>query len=369
MTDLTASAAAQGRKKKRRKWPIVVAIILIIAVIIAALLGWLYFKFEGMLGNMTQHPIDVNNIAITKENSDRLSNFRNIAILGSDARHPENTLKTRSDAMIILSINKDNGDVTMTSVLRDSYLNMKDKQGNDKIDKLTHAHRFGGPENAIRSLNENLDLNIKEYIEVSWVTVEKMVDAVGGLEFDIKDYEVDEMNRYIRDTNRFLQGDTKEIAAPGKQKLNGIQTVTYCRIRHVGDGDSERASRMRLALEASLKKVKKLKLKQLDALAEDAFPDVYTNMKPKTIMKLALGLPKYEVHNGKAWPYRFDGKKIDGIWYDVPIVLDNNVTAFHERIFGQKDYKPSDRVMELSQMIQERTGLVKGSPAQGDKLD
>lgn len=369
MSDTVVSDKPQTGKKKRKKWPIVIVIILIIIVVLAASLGWLYRKADKMLGMLQQHPIDKDNIALTAENQERLSNFRNIVILGSDARDPENILKTRTDAIILMTINKETGKITMTSVLRDSFLNMQDDNGQDKIDKITHAHSFGGPENTIRSLNENLDLNIEEFVELSWLTVETLVDALGGLEFDIKDYEVDEMNRYIRDTNRFLQGNAKEIAAPGKQTLNGIQTVTYCRIRHVGDGDSERASRMRIAMEASIKKAKTLKIKELEKVAEKVFPLVYTNMESKSIIRLVPGIPKYKLENGAAWPYRFDGKKIDGTWYDVPIVLDNNVKAMQERLFGLEAYQPSDRVMEISQQIQEISGLVHDSPAQGDELD
>lgn len=355
--------------KKRKKWPKVVAVIVIIAVIIAAALGWLYTKADKMLGKIEQHPIDLEKIALTDDNENNLSNFRNIAVLGSDARDPKNTLKTRSDAVIILSLNKKTRKITMVSVLRDSFLNMKDVNGEDKIDKLTHAHRFGGPENTIRTLNENLDLNIKEYVELSWTTIEKMVDAMGGLEFNIEDYEVDEMNRYIRDTNRFLGGQAEEIAAPGKQTLDGIQTVTYCRIRHVGDGDVERASRMRIAMDAVFKKARTLKISELEEVADQVFPLVYSNMSPRSMIWLGVGGLRYDLENGASWPYRFDGKQINGIWYDVPIVLDNNVKALHERLFGEKDYKPSKRVMELSKQIQELSGLVVDSPAQGEKLD
>ena len=140
----------------------------------------------------------------------------------------------------------------MVSVVRDSFLQLEE---NDQlvIDKLTHAHAYGGPVNTIRAINRNLDLNIKEFIRIDWKTVADTVDCLGGLELPITKGEINEMNKYIKDTNQSLDGSKKKIKKAGMQKLNGVQVVTYCRIRK-NDGDEQRAERYRAAMAAALKK-------------------------------------------------------------------------------------------------------------------
>lgn len=353
------------RKKRRRITGLIILTVLILLIAMTA--AAVYFYARGLFLKFSQHPIDKTKIEINEQVDRELKDYDNILILGADARHKENTLKTRSDGIILMSLNKNSGKVKMTSILRDSFLRI-DRDGKSMLDKLTHAHAFGGPENTVRALNRNLDLNISKYMEVNWYTVEKVADALGGLEFDIKEHEINEMNRYIDDTNRHLKGSTVHIKKAGKQVLNGIQTVTYCRIRHVGNGDMERASRMRIAIEAAYKKIKNMKLDEIEKFAEKVFPDIYTNITPEEMMGLALMLPKVKIENQKSWPYSFDGINIDGVWYDAPIMHDRNVQLLHERLFGQKKFKISRIVQEISDEIQQKTGFGPKTPSQGETL-
>lgn len=358
----------KSKKRKARRWSMlkfIFFLLVLFLIVVGAISCTTYFYNCGMniFEKFNYVSIDKKRLDIDKDVSEELSEYRNIVLLGIDAREGEDPNKCRSDAVVLVSIHKKTGRINMTSVLRDSYL-MLDEKGNKVLDKLTHAHAYGGPENTIRALNRNLDLNVREFMTVNWRTVAKLADAMGGIDMKIKDYEVDEMNRYIDDTNRNLHGDKTHIDKPGIHRLNGIQTVTYCRIRHVGNGDSERAARMRKVIQAIVKKSKTMSLSQLEAVANKVLPDIDTNIEPKEMFWLALKGASFKIESSRRWPYRFDGAKLEGVWYDAPIVLSSNVKALHEKLFLQKNYRPTDRVENISQQIIEITGYGINQPSQ-----
>lgn len=352
-------ANVQTKRKKTKKKTKILIIILVVVLIVAATGGALayytYGKLIRTLDKVDSVSLENEDLDINKDVEENLKNYRNILLLGIDTRAGEDDETCRSDACIVMSINKETEEVKLISVVRDSYLDLEEN-GIHTIDKLTHAHAYGGPVNTIRALNRNLDLNIKEYVRVNWQTVADVVDNMGGLTANIKDYEVDEMNKYIKDTNQSLKGDGTMITKTGKQKLNGVQAVTYCRIRKVGNGDVERAQRMRRMIKAACTKAKELKLSELNTLANKTLPEINTSISSKSLAKLLINFSNYEIKDSEGWPYTWDGATIDGVSYDVPITLETNVAALHEKVFEEKDYTPTDRVKEISQQVAEKSG-------------
>ncbi|MBR6444452.1 MAG: LCP family protein [Firmicutes bacterium] len=293
--------------------------------------------------------------------SEDLKDYRSILLLGVDARANQDVSKCRSDAMVVLTINKKTNKLALTSIMRDSFLYLDEGENYKVLDKLTHAHVYGGPVNTIRAINRNLDLNITGYMRVNWRTVADLADAFGGIEVNIKDYEIDEMNKYIKDTNRSLHGSTKMIKKAGKQTLNGVQTVTYCRIRKVGNGDKERTLRMRRVVKQLVKKATQMDLHKLSETADEVLPQIQTSLDPDSLMTILRGYREFEVNKSKTWPYKYAGLMIDNgsghrLWYDVPITLESNVIKLHEKVFKQKNYEPSDTVKEINQQIMIKAG-------------
>jgi anionic cell wall polymer biosynthesis LytR-Cps2A-Psr (LCP) family protein len=172
------------------------------------------------------------------------------------------------------------------------------------------------------------------------------------------------MNKYIRDTNRSLHGSRKPIRHAGRQKLNGIQAVTYCRIRKVGGGDMERAQRMRTVFKCCYSKLMDMNLFELGAFADKVLPEIRTSMTGEQALQLVLRGCRYDISASQGWPYNWDGATIDGVSYDVPITLESNVVKLHKKAFGQKNYKAPDRVREISQRICESSGYY-GSGSSG----
>lgn len=364
---MSTEANADAKTKKRRKIKIII-IIALIAVIgatayVSAKMMIVQTKktFEEKLKAFDYVSLKGKDLSIDPKVKKDLKNYRNILLIGIDARKGEDNDKTRSDAIVIMTINKNTNKFELTSVLRDTYLDIEE-EGYHTFDKINHAHAYGGPVNLIRALNRNMDLNIDSFIRVNWQTVADISDAFGGVTMNIKDYEIDEMNRYVADTNRSLNGSKRRIKKAGRQKLNGVQTVTYCRIRHVGNGDMERAQRMRRVARALMKKATAKSLKELFTIADRILPQIKTSISPKDMMSLLIGYNKLELAESNNWPDKIVGLQLpDGsgmnIWYDIPVTIKSSVQHLHKDLFGQKKYMPTKRVLNISQQVINKTGL------------
>lgn len=266
--------------------------------------------------------------------SKSLSNYRNIVIFGVDDR--TDSFSGRSDSIILVSINKKTSEVKLCSVYRDTYLKITDRS----LDKVTHAYAYGGPELAISTLNQNLDLNITEFATVNFESTKEIIDSVGGITLQIDSDEV-----------KHITG----INSSGKHHLNGSQALQYSRIRYEEGGDYKRTERMRTVLTAVFDKVKTLGLSELNNLANELLPLVKTNISTLDVISLLPNIASFKVNTNIGWPYEVKGITLDR-WYGVPVTLEENVSKLHEELFGQTGYVPSDTVKEISNSIINKTG-------------
>lgn len=327
----------------------IILLILIILAIIAVTTG--YFFIKGKLSKMQQVDIDENNLNVSETVAENLSGYRNIAIYGVDSRDSSLGKGNRSDCIIIASINNDTKEIKLVSVYRDTYVDI-DGYG---LDKITHAYSYGGPELALKTLNENLDLNVTEFVTVNFDAVADAVNALGGVEIDIEANEIDYLNSYLAETSRVTGLETEQITDTGLQTLDGVQAVAYSRIRYTEGGDYKRAERMRTVIEAMFKKLKTKSLGEINDLADKILPEVYTNLDPDEIIKMAPTVLGYSISDSIGWPYEVKGITTDR-WYSVPVTLESNVKKLHEEAFGEENYEPSEAVKEISEQIVDRTG-------------
>ena len=145
------------------------------------------------------------------------------------------------------------------------------------------------------------------------------------------------------------------ITEPGIQTLDGVQAVSYARIRHTDGGDYRRTERMRTVIEAMFEKLKTKSLGEINDLADQILPEIYTNIGPDEIIMLAPTILQYEINESIGWPYDVEGITLD-LWYGVPVTLESNVKELHMEAFGEENYTPSEAVQEISDRIIERTG-------------
>ncbi len=323
-------------KKKGRKLKAFGITVLILLVLLAILIGSIFWFINSKLGMMQQVEIDEDDLNISEEVAESLSNFRNIAIFGIDSREDSYSKGNRSDCIIIASLNNDTKELKLISVYRDTYVQIEGYG----LDKITHAYSYGEAPLAIKTLNTNFDLNITEFVTVNFDAVQEIVDYIGGITITVTEEEVS-----------YISG----ITEAGTYDLTGEQALAYARIRYTDGGDYKRTERMRDVLVAVLEKVKTFNISELNQFIDQLLPEVYTNITASDVFSMIPSLTSIKVTDSIGWPYETRGITLDR-WYGVPVTLESNVTRLHQEIFGETDYVASDTVKEISQEIIDATG-------------
>ena len=346
------------KKKKMNKGLKIFLIILLVLVIFILGLGVAGYTFvNGKIGKMQKENIDTTAVGINEETKQELKGYRNIALLGIDSRADDYGLGNRSDCMMIASINQETNEIKLISVYRDTYVYVMEN-GTKRLDKITHAYSYGGAQNTLKSLNEAMDLNITEFVTVNFDAVIAAVDSLGGVYIDIDKSEIKYVNDYIDATSESSGVKSSHITHSGRQKLDGVQAVSYTRVRYTAGGDYKRTERMRTVVEAMLSKAKTLNVGQLNSFADTILPKIRTNISTSEIWGLIPKLASFKVTESIGWPYDTKGITLDR-WYGVPVTLQSNVERLHKEAFEQEDYEASDTVKEISAAIVKKTGYSK----------
>lgn len=347
------------KQKPKKKMNIFVKILLtlliIIVIFVTVVFTTIYIYLKNKLGKIDYVDLKSSEITINHGVDESLATYRNIALLGIDARSDTFGTGNRSDCIMILSLNEKTKDVKIASVYRDTYLNI-DGHG---LDKVTHAYSYGGPKLALNTLNKNLDLNITEFVAINFDTVRVVVDSIGGVEMPIDSQEVKYINGYINSLNKQFGTSSANITSPGTYKLDGVQALAYSRIRYTDGGDYKRTERMRDVFIAVFKKAKTMNISELNNLANTILPHVSTNISESEIMGMIPKAISFNIKDSFGWPYETEGKMITKVWYGVPINLQKNVSKLHESLFNEVNYEPTDTVKNISNDIIKTTGYGK----------
>lgn len=220
------------------------------------------------------------------------SSITNIALFGVDTRDVD--IGTRSDSMMILTVDNTRHKLKLISLMRDSLVPIEENR-----DKLCHAYAYGGPELAIRTINQNFGMDITEYIAVDFGQMKELIDRIGGIYVDVSEKERVEANKFIKAYQKEKGVPVDErtpIAEAGYQHLNGVQAMCYARIRKGGTGDDwGRVERQSVVLQAMFDQVKDMGTTELIGLMTDMLPHVTTSLSPTEILPLLLG----EIKGGK----------------------------------------------------------------------
>ena len=308
------------RKRRFRR------VLLIVTIIILATFAYVNAHLNSLKTvNISK---DDKDLGIKKKN--REDEIINIALFGGDRRGQEDVV--HSDAIMILSIDKVHKKVKLSSIMRDTYVDVYD-HGKTKIN---HAYAYGGPELAIRTLNENFNLNIRDYAFVDFYSFEELVDAVGGIDIDIKEIEIKEINRCIREIAEIKNTKPTLIRNSGINHLNGEQAVAYSRIRKVGGGDYERTERQRKVMDELFKKGKDVDISKYPAIIDSIFPHIETSLSKMEIMKLGTYVLTNNIQTIDQARFPTDehshGEFIEKVWYLVTD-LEETEKEIHEFIY------------------------------------
>ncbi|NLP34796.1 MAG: LCP family protein [Clostridiales bacterium] len=257
----------------------------------------------------------------------------NILLIGSDTRKPEN--RGRSDAMIVVSINKKTKTITATSILRDIYLKIPGKNNN----RINAAYVYGGAELLMETIEQNFRLKVDRYASVDFYVFIDIIDALGGVTLDVTEKEIKVINNFVAEFNRRTDQEETfdQLTEPGIILLNGKQALAYARNRSVGNNDFERTARQRRVLEQIFLKVKDIGLLELSNLMNKLLPQVITNLTEGEIFSLILSLPSYAMYDLQQWSIPVNGSyshlRIRGMSV-LGIDFDENIREIEKRIFG-----------------------------------
>ncbi len=351
------SARAKAKKKKRRIILFVVEIFVLL-IMLVVLYGVLKTEKIGKI-SINEDDIVINDQVVQNTT---MKGYRNIALFGVDARNGALGKGTRTDTIIIASVNEDTRDVKLVSVYRDTYLNLS----NDSYNKCNSAYAKGGPEQAINMLNMNLDMNITDYVTVGFAGLVDTINELGGVEIDVDSSELDHLNNYQICIAEDLGTTYTPVKSTGLQTLDGMQATAYCRIRYTKGNDFKRAERQREVLMAVTEKAKKASPSTLNSIANKVFPQVSTSLGLEEIISLLGGVTDYSIVDNTGFPFESNrttgniGKKGSCV---IPMSLAENVELLHKFLFDAPDYVASDSVKEYSKKIESDTSSYVGKSA------
>ncbi len=341
---------------------LVVEIIVLIAVLVALYLVTRIEKIQKRSFNTEVVEEQVAPEVKEEVEHGTMKGYRNIALFGVDSTEGELDQNTRTDTIMIMSINQDTGDVKLVSVYRDTLLDV----GGGNYNKANVAYARGGPEQAINMLNRNLDLNITDYVTVGYGGLTEVVNALGGIEINVEENEISHLNNYQSTMAKELHMNYNEVTQPGMQRLDGLQATAYCRIRYTYGWDYRRAARQREVLYAIIKKAQNASVPQLTTIANSAFGEIVTSYEMSDLIADINAIASYHVVEESNVEEMQNGFPQDTLRIQanlgnslgdcvVPRSLDQNVAWLHEFLFGDTDHEVSQAVEDASKAIDEMT--------------
>lgn len=263
-------------------------IILSISVVIISTISNVYAlnSYIEVTNKSNENIIQSNNDKQEKkiDSSKKNKGVSNILLIGSDSKNFDNV--GRSDAMMILTIDDKNKSIKLTSLVRDTLVNIP----GHGYEKLTHAYAYGGAKLLLDTIEQNFKISIKDYAAVNFNSFIDLVDVLGGVEVNVKEKEIDHLNDVIVNSFNTSNKEAEEpqfIRSDGKQLLNGYQALAYARIRKV-DSIYERDTRQREVLKSIADKLVELPITNYPKVIKKILPYVDVNISMSKLINLAI---------------------------------------------------------------------------------
>ena len=268
--------------RKKKSWSttkkVVLSLVMVLVILIGTVLG--FYKHIKNKIYVKKEPSISNNDSEFKE----VEGITNVLLIGVDARDLDEPC--RSDSMIIATLDNNNKKVKLTSLFRDTLV---DIPGHGEA-KLNAAYMLGGPELLMKTVKETYNVNIDKYIIINFWGFETIVDYIGGIEVDVKDYQLEELNKYIGESTG---GNDCPVEKAGIQTLNGKQALSYARIRYnVGD-EYERTDRQREVIFKVIEKLQNTKPSKYLGIMNTMLEYIKTNIDPLEALNMAYTIYKF----------------------------------------------------------------------------
>jgi LCP family protein required for cell wall assembly len=312
----TPDGQEKPKKKKKRGCgcgTMIICFILIVALLGAGSIGYLY-----SLCGKTNYVKSKDNAYISSSQLKSSNDVKNILLLGTD-QDSEDT--SRSDTMMLVSIDKKNKEIKFTSFMRDMWVTIP---GNGES-KMNAAYAYGGAQLVMDTIEYNFKIDIDNYVMVDFEMFKKLIDGLGGVTVDITESEAN-----------FINKTTHATVKTGTNTLDGDYALIYCRIRKL-DSDFMRTQRQRKVMAAIMDKIKTQNVFKTFSAMTQVLPLVTTDMSAMELTTFALSSVSLLKYSNDQMRIPVDGmytsKRIKGQDAIVPD-LNDNVKALQQFIYG-----------------------------------
>lgn len=315
---------------KNRKIKILAAVLALLILAAAGGYGYFYYQLSRMKHveipktNAELGIADIEEEKVPTASAVQDYDITNIALFAISRQAGDEPYN--SDTIIILSIDKTHNKIKLSSILRDTYANVEGLG----MTKINYAYASGGPLLAIKTLNSNFNLDIKDYATVDYEGFRDIIDKIGGVEITVKEYEIPVMKRV-------------GIYSAGTYNLNGKQALEYCKTRSVGNVDYERTDRQRAVLSKVFDKIKSGGAAKYPSLVSALLPYTETSMSSSDIISLGISIFTANINDMEQVRFPLagysEGEMIGDLYYEVS---DLNVTAAQIHSFIYFDQNPED---------------------------
>jgi len=351
MDNQDAGRQMKTGKFRIRKW-IIVIIVIIAAAAAVIIIGEVHSlsKSISSVERVAQQEVhDMTNSNLSEPTVQGMRGRWTIALFGLDGRSKK-IENANSDVIMIVSIDNDSGAIKIASVYRDTCFKIK-----KSFRKVNSAYAEGGPAEAVSVLNQNLDLQIDDYIAVNWKTVADAVNILGGTDIDVTSQQMKWINGYITETVKSTGIGTMQLTHSGLQHLDGVQTVAYCRIRYDVD-DFGRTQKQRDVLQQLMDKAKSANFSVLNNLIETVFPETASSIDTDKLIEMGKTIGKYSIASTAGFPGTKFCKTVSGNDFVFADGFAENVSALHDFLYGTDGYTPSTAVQTSGKEIDDHAG-------------
>lgn len=319
-------------KKKKKRHPVlaVISIFLVLIIIVTGSVSYYaYSTVKNLIGSITVDEPLKDNAYISDSELYKDSEQINILLIGTDAR--EKDVSSRSDTMILLTLDYKNQQIKLTSFLRDSYVQIA--RENLRSSKLNAAYFFGGIQMLIDTLELNFKVEIPYYAIVDFEIFENIIDKIGGIDVEITAREAKYINSRDHMTKEIKAHFPEEISE-GNNHFTGGQALWYSRIRYL-DSDFMRTQRQRKVIQAIISKTMSQEPKEILALAQEIMPMIRTNIPSEDVLRFGINairekaysfpVVQHSIPADKTWT----NKIISGVGDSLVLDFDANINLLH----------------------------------------
>ncbi len=359
-----------GQKRSFRlntlgKWAVTGIVLFVVFLILT--IGYVSANKSYKYNQMDIRPIKNSDLVVNEGVKEQTKGYTTIALYGVDSRDSNLDTGTNSDAIILLSINKDTKEVKMVSVYRDTLLQIQ--SDSQTTHKVNYAYQLGGALMSINTLNANLDLAISDYITVDFNAMADIINALGGVEVTVTEDEVNNLNKNLAEQIGISGKYSEGVHEAGTKVLNGQQAVAYSRIRSTGKGDITRTMRQRTVLLGLVNKMINADSKMISNLIDVSFSCISTSLTKDEVTSLAKDIADYKITGNIGFPFAYTPMSLDGKGSVIVAAdLNANVTALHEYLYGTSGYTPSTTASSISTEVSSETGVAATEAIDIDKV-